>query len=296
MLLLEWQKLQNMNNILSLVFILLIIHTSLYSQDIDNNLTRLNYPIIGTANSKLGNRSVKDDFSNYLGAVEKTISAPLIWEKDDLIKLGGFIALGAGSFLLDDEVNNLFSEDRNKTFDKLEPIGYYYGSPLTTVPATLAIYLSGVTLNNRWLRDTGLMLAETITMIAIIQVPSSFIFGRVRPHSTDNNLEFNFFNGFKQENASFISGHTAIAVGISNVLAHQINNPIATVGLYGLAAITPLARLYDNQHWFSDIFMGASIGLFISEKIISINENDGVIKKSLSFYPVMGGIGVRYNF
>ena len=286
-----------MNNIIYLAFTLLIIHTSLYSQTIDKNLSLLSeIPISGTSKSELSGRSLRGDFSSYLGAVEQTISAPFQWEKDDLLKLGGFIALSAGSFLLDDEINNLLSEKSSNAMDKLEPVGYYYGSPLTTVPATLAIYLSGVTFNNKWLRDTGLMLAETITIIAIIQVPSSYIIGRVRPHSTSNNLEFNLFKGFKQENASFISGHTAIAVGISNILAHQINNPIATIGLYGLAAVTPLARLYENQHWFSDIIMGAAIGFFISDKIITINETDGVNKKSLSFYPVMNGFGIRYNF
>jgi hypothetical protein len=268
-----------------------------FPQENNNNCTIVSSKLVlGQKNPMFQSRSLESYFNNYSESIGQTLTSPLRWKTEDFVKLGGFFVLTAGSFLLENEVKNIFSKNRNKTLDDLEPVGYYYGSPLTTVPATLAIYLSGVIFNNNWLRDTGLMLAETITIIAIIQVPSSFIFGRTRPHSTDNNLEFNFFDGFKQENASFISGHTAIAFGISNILSYQINNPIATVGLYGLAAVTPLARLYDNQHWFSDIFMGAAIGLFVSNKIININASGKKNKKSLSFFPAKNGIGVMYVF
>ena len=37
--------------------------------------------------------------------------------------------------------------------------------------------------------------------------------------------------------------------------------PWATVGLYTLATATGLSRVYDNQHWVSDVFLGAAVGI-----------------------------------
>jgi membrane-associated phospholipid phosphatase len=82
-----------------------------------------------------------------------------------------------------------------------------------------------------------------------------------------------FTYSFQEANVSFPSGHTATAFAISTVLANRIDNPIATVALYGLAGFTGYQRIYDNKHWFSDVFVGAAIGYFIGSSIVNSEEN-----------------------
>ena len=251
------------------LFIILIFTHSIVFPQISNS----HHSDIGEIQSLLSIKSENlstpagNDFQSFKNSVGLTLAAPLKWDTYDILKFGGIVALTAGSFLIDDEVNKIFTDHKTKTLDNIERLGYYYGSPISTVPATIVMYFSGLAFKNKWLKETGLMLAETISIIAIVQVPSSIIAGRIRPHSTNDNIAFHFLGGTRQEKASFISGHTAIAISISNILAHQIDNPFASTALYCLAAITSLSRLYDNQHWFSDVFIGAALGYFISDKL-----------------------------
>ena len=243
-----------------------------------------------------GQRTIGNDISTFTGAVGNTLSSPFKWELKDLYNAGGFILISAGSFLLDDEIRKVFLKNRNKTFDKLEPVGYACGAPQNAAAGALLIYFSGLASNNGWLRNTGLMLTETIVVIGIIQVPARIIFGRARPYTGYRNTSFNFFKGLEQDKASFISGHAAIAFGISNILSHQIDHPAATAGLFSLAALTPLARLYADRHWFSDVLIGSALGLFVSDAIINYNEKSGVSKNKFSVIPTLNGISFCYSF
>ncbi|MCP5061400.1 MAG: phosphatase PAP2 family protein [Ignavibacteriae bacterium] len=88
-----------------------------------------------------------------------------------------------------------------------------------------------------------MLLTETLVAIGIIQVSSRIIFGRARPFTGNKNSSFVFLKGMGQDRASFISGHAALAFGISYILAHQIDYPATDIGLYELAALTQLLRL-----------------------------------------------------
>lgn len=283
----------------SLFFFISILfsHTPLFSQIFNYSSTSYSKSYLYSQDPKDDSlKTMSCDFTNYKHSVGKVLSSPLNWTSSDFIKVGGFVAISAGSFLLDQEVNKIFIDNRSETLDKLEPIGYFYGSPVSTFPSALAMYFSGVVFENNWLRKTGLMLTETITLIGIIQIPSRIIFGRARPYIGENNNSFVFLSGLKQERASFISGHAAIAFGMSNILSHQIDNPLATIGLYGLAALTPIARLYDNKHWFSDIIIGTALGIIISNKIIELNENERISNSNFSISPTLNGFAFTYRF
>ena len=235
-----------------------------------------------------------DDISLLTGTVGKVLTKPFSWELNDLYNAGGILLLSAGSFLLDDEVRKVFLRNRTRTFDKLEPAGYAYGAPQNAAAGALLIYFSGLASNNTWLRNTGLMLTETIVVVGIIQVPSRILSGRARPYTGSGNTSFNFLKGIEQDKASFISGHAAVAFGISNILAHQIDHPAATVGLFGLAALTPLSRLYADRHWFSDILIGTALGIFTSNTIINLHEHNINKRNSLSVIPSLNGISFCY--
>ena len=243
----------------------------------------------------INKRSFSDDGSLFISSIAGTLSSPFNWESNDLYYAGGLLVLSSGSFLLDDEVRKVFLANRNNTFDKLEPIGYAYGAPLNTILGSLLIYTSGALLDNNWLRNTGLMLSETLVVIGIIQIPSRIIFGRARPYTESGNASFKYLKGLGQDRASFISGHAAIAFGISNILSHQIDNPFATIGLYGLASLTPLSRLYADKHWFSDIFIGTALGIIISNTIIKFNEESAGRNQKLSIIPTLNGIHFIYS-
>jgi membrane-associated phospholipid phosphatase len=246
--------------------------------------------------SLLAERSTGDDISIFAGSIGNVLSSPFHWESNDVYNAGGFILLSAGTFLLDGEARKVFLKNRNSTLDKLEPVGYAYGAPQNAAAGALLIYFSGLASNNNWLRNTGLMLTETLIVIGIIQVPARIISGRARPYTGYGNTSFKFLKGFEQDRASFISGHAAVAFGISNILSHQIDHPATTAALFCLAALTPLARLYADKHWFSDVMIGSALGLFVSNSIINYHEKSGISKNKFSIMPALNGILFCYSF
>lgn len=95
---------------------------------------------------------------------------------------------------------------------------------------------------------------------------------------------------------SFPSGHTATAFVGAELLWQEYKDQSIWYGIsgYALAAGTGFFRMYNNRHWFSDIVMGAGIGIasvkltyllfpLIQQKIRGRNQN-------LSFIPVYDGL------
>ena len=56
------------------------------------------------------------------------------------------------------------------------------------------------------------------------------------------------------------SGHATVAFAVSSVLAERIDNLYASIGLYSIASVTAISRLYHNRHWLSDVAVAATIG------------------------------------
>jgi membrane-associated phospholipid phosphatase len=57
------------------------------------------------------------------------------------------------------------------------------------------------------------------------------------------------------------SGHSALAFAFATSLSQEIHRTWATVGLYALATGTAWSRVYDDEHWTSDVLVGAAVGI-----------------------------------
>jgi len=80
-------------------------------------------------------------------------------------------------------------------------------------------------------------------------------------------------------------------------LAKQCSNPWVKAGIYTVGAITPLSRVWDGAHFFSDVFLSAAISYFVVEGTYKyINKNDNKkegknkIAWSVSMSPNMVGL------
>ena len=100
----------------------------------------------------------------------------------------------------------------------------------------------------------GIALASTLGL--------KYIIGRDRPLVGRGSTSFNFMN-LNNGNASMPSGHTAIMWAAVTPYAKAYNAP----WLYGLAAVTNLARIGGRNHWFSDTVAGSMLGYAIGDFI-----------------------------
>ncbi len=61
-------------------------------------------------------------------------------------------------------------------------------------------------------------------------------------------------------------------------MANEIDNFFWKIGWYSLAGLVGYARIYHNQHWFSDVLMGAAIGYFSGEFVNNHSSNENELK------------------
>jgi membrane-associated phospholipid phosphatase len=100
---------------------------------------------------------------------------------------------------------------------------------------------------------------------------------------------------FKSGTTSLPSGHTTVAFAMSSVLSARIHNTAVSVGLYSLASLTALGRVYHNVHWFSDTFLGAAIGTVAGTAIVDFNEKE-FSHSTAQVYLVPNGIALALLF
>ena len=123
------------------------------------------------------------------------------------------------------------------------------------------------------------------------------IAGRERPYSEKGPWKFTIWN-FDNEVQSFPSGHTTVAFALSTVLAEHFGTVWSRIGFYGFASLTAYARVLNNQHWFSDVIVGALIGISGGIHVLAREESRNNIGEhsSLSVYPSINGISLIYKF
>jgi membrane-associated phospholipid phosphatase len=211
-------------------------------------------------------RSFASDMDEVWDAFTHTLSAPGRWDSDDWVAAGLITGGVAASTIFEGDLRNSIQGSRGKVGDVLERMGYWYGTPLVTVPATLLTYGAGVAFGSDGVRDTGMMMMDVLLLVGLVQQPARMIAGRARPELGEGQFSFKPFTT-ANDRASFISGHAWSAFGISNIVARQIDQGWAYVTFFSLAGITGWSRLYADKHWLSDVLAGSILGYLSSTTI-----------------------------
>ncbi len=132
-----------------------------------------------------------------------------------------------------------------------------FGEVEVVVPVTAGIIIAGLATSNQALFHSGLRIGASVALASLVTSVFKYALGVERPYQTDEPADFDPASG----STSMWSGHTAMAFSFATAVAQEVHRPWATVGLYTLATATGLSRVYDNQHWVSDVFLGAAVGI-----------------------------------
>ena len=216
----------------------------------------------GDESPGMDQRFVSDVKDAFNGSVH-VVSRPFSWQGNDWLNFGYVVTGAAVLSLVDKEVRNIFQRNQSKTADSFANIGEVYGEPLTLVLITGGIYLFGNIMDDKWARQTAIIMTAALLPGGIYQTAAKISAGRARPYLE---LGPHYFDPFsmQEDYHSFVSGHTLVAMGTSIVLARQINNPVATGFLYSLGVVAGLSRIYSDHHWFSDVFLGGAMAFAAS--------------------------------
>lgn len=162
-------------------------------------------------------------------------------------------------------------------------------------------FLSGVAFKDQKARDTGLMALETLLHTGLLVQVVKHLAGRQRPW-VENGVDYwngpaaffkrysqNFFSRYD----SFFSGHTASVWGLATVIAENYKNHFwVPLTCYGLATAVGLSRLTEDDHWMSDVFVGAVVGFAVGKMVVH-NQN-----KRLQISPAVSanGLGLALSY
>jgi membrane-associated phospholipid phosphatase len=149
------------------------------------------------------------------------------------------------------------------------------GNPGSFIAGT-SLYLIGRADGNRRVQSLGLHGVESIMVANVVGVTIKLLAGRQRPYvDTKVPDSFQLFRGFSGDQfRSFPSGHTITAFAFASTVTRESQFwwPHATwyvgTAFYGGASLVGLSRIYNNQHWASDVMAGAAIGTLVGLKVV----------------------------
>ena len=97
---------------------------------------------------------------------------------------------------------------------------------------------------------------------------------------------------------SMPSGHTAQAFVSATILdmEYRDTSPWISVGGYAVATTTAIYRMANNQHWISDVLIGAGIGIFSTKIVYYTHRYHWGGKKNMIILPTIykNGGGVSF--
>jgi membrane-associated phospholipid phosphatase len=126
--------------------------------------------------------------------------------------------------------------------------------------------------------------AEALGWTYVITGVVKYTVGRPRPYTEGSNDHPELRSSRAEDNLSFFSGHASGTFAAGAFLAEDVSRlllrgPLATEGPaarfllgtllpyalgYGIPAVVSLSRMVDQQHWPSDVALGALTGVLVS--------------------------------
>ena len=242
------------------------------------------------------------DVGNMFKGVGYSYTRPLHWQGKQLAQFGAVVGGTGLVYLADDNTSRFIRNNKEGVPKFIRDYGEFYGSPENNYLATSGVYIAGLVTKNEKLRRTGVLLISSATSAGFLQqVLKSFV-GRARPIADLGKDTFDPFNSSRNFH-SFPSGHAILAFTNAYAIGKQFKNPWLKAGIYTLGAIPGISRVWDGQHWLSDMVFAFAISIATVESIDryldkkydeKFNSQQKLVSWNLNFGP--GQMGVTINF
>ena len=214
--------------------------------------------------------------------------------ESSLVTVGIVAGTTASLFFADQSIQSFAERSHSRLNDDIFNVTEQYGATGNAIILSGSIYGAGLLSGSPGIRKTGTMLFESLFWTGVVTTTLKCAFGRSRPYMNEGNVRFHGIQ-VSDKYLSFPSGHSAVAFTLSSVLSERIHNTVASIGLYSLASLTAIARIYHDEHWISDVFLGAIIGTSIGTAVTSDDEQKSN-RSSFHAYLLPNGFGFIMEF
>jgi len=277
---------------LVLLWLFLIIQFSVFAQD--DTIAPKPLSSIPKDERTLSTVPDKAYFVSYLTDSRDIVLFPVRWNKYQWIAFSGVVAVTAFLFTQDATIQRIVQKNQNPFMNEASTYGLErLGSGLYTIPALGLLYGVGAIIKNDKARYTALKGVEAYIIGFLADNLIKQLTQRHRPYQDNPPNPWIWEGPFSGTiNSSFPSGHSTNIFAVATVVATSYSKTIwVPVLCYTLAGLTAASRVYQNDHWFSDVFVGSALGFGIG-RLVMLNH----IKK-LKVLPVSStGTGVTFIY
>ena len=205
-------------------------------------------------------QDIGNDFNEFISTGIDLSSDFIKFDKSTQLNLAGSALLIGAGYSVDNNIKSFSQKNLSAFNDGLFSIDKYYGSGYTFVGIG-GLYGYGLLFRNETVRKIGLQTIEAVGYSGIITSIVKSIAGRSRPYTNDGKAKFHPID-FSAAHTSLPSGHSTTAFAVSAVLANNTNSQYLKIFYYSASTLVSCARLYHNDHWFSDVIAGSLLGYF----------------------------------
>jgi len=137
--------------------------------------------------------------------------------------------------------------------------------------ATLAgVWVWGIKGDHPHAKETGVLELETLVNTFLIYTPMQLLAGRQRPGEGNGNGDFWKHHNI---NTSFPGGHAMFTFAMATVVSHEYPQKWVQTLAYLAATTVTVTRFMARDHWSSDMFVGAALGIGIGSHIFHAHCN-----------------------
>jgi membrane-associated phospholipid phosphatase len=205
----------------------------------------------------------KTYLKSYYYDTKSFIVSPAKWKARQWIEFGAITGAGILAYTQDEKIQTYFVGHQSETADNLskyifEPIGNGIGTSVIIG----GFYLGGRLARDKRLAGTSLTAAKAFIVSTVCTQVIKQLTHRHRPYQDEIPDHAQWEGPFADIHyTSFPSGHSTAAFSLATVFALEYSHTVwVPVLAYTLAAGTAVSRLYDNDHWASDVVIGSAIG------------------------------------
>ncbi len=197
-----------------------------------------------------------------------------VTQKSNLILLG---TAGLGALLAyqyDDKVQD-FAQREGLLPAKVSQFGELYGGIWSAwlLPASIIITSKSAGESNREMLEKLEFATSALAANGVVTIILKKLIDRERPNSNNKH--------------SMPSGHTSHSFAVAAVANELYGNNVGTAA-YLIAGLVAISRINDNEHYLSDVIVGAGLGTIIGRGFAK-TYNENIYKPNLS-------INFTFNF
>jgi membrane-associated phospholipid phosphatase len=231
---------------------------------------------------------LKYTFSQFGDETWDFIKQPTRWEGSDYLKIG---VMGFLTYEIMMNYDQPIREDvlKDQRYFKSVPIvfGRMWGELYSPVILFGGFAIHSLLTNDIETRKIAYEIGQASLYAGAINYILKVAIGRARPYTDEGNTSFHPFSTlFNVDHQSMPGGHSTAAFVLSTVLSRNAKPLWLKILAYVPAALTFVSRIYQDQHWTSDDFLGAAFGYFIATWVVDQHENNNSTVGVSSAFPL----------